>query len=332
MDAGSEEAAPAEHAGAAAGRARPGPLYERLPRGPHRLDRRAVAQHQRVRIHGAMVQAVAGSGYEAVSVRQVIALAGVSRRSFYEQFASRQDCFLATFDLIARQQLAAARRACSLVPGGPDSRLEAALGSCAASVVDDREAAALVMVEALTLGPAGTKRIRAAAGAWERLIGASLTGTALLPTPSGASAAALLGGLHGIMAARLRDAAPPPRALMAEELCWWALAPKVPVHGAEARRLSAALHHGTRRSAFASSSPRAGRARPPGGDRERLLAAALRAAARNPVGLLSAAQIADEAGLPLKAVFELFDDPDECLRLAVAGAGERLLAIAAAPA
>src|SRR5690348_8874337 len=86
-----------------------GALYKRLPRGPHRLDRRAVAQHQRVRIHGAMVQAVAGDGYDALSVRQVIALAGVSRRSFYEQFASKEACFLATFDVVARQQLASAR-------------------------------------------------------------------------------------------------------------------------------------------------------------------------------------------------------------------------------
>src|SRR5690242_16547313 len=78
------------------GAPRPAPLYKRLPRGPHRLGRRAVAQHQRLRIHGAMVQAVASGGYEALSVRQVIALAGVSRRSFYEQFASKQDCFLAT--------------------------------------------------------------------------------------------------------------------------------------------------------------------------------------------------------------------------------------------
>src|SRR5262249_21202872 len=122
---------------------RPAPLYKRLPRGPHRLGRRAVAQHQRLRIHGAMVQAVASDGYDALSVRLLIALAGVSRRSFYEQFASKQDCFLATFDVIARQQLASARLACARTGGGPERRLEAALATCASAVVADREAAAL---------------------------------------------------------------------------------------------------------------------------------------------------------------------------------------------
>ena len=50
-----------------------------------------------------MVEAVAADGYEATSVKQLIGLAGVSRRSFYEQFANKQECFLATFDLLAQR-------------------------------------------------------------------------------------------------------------------------------------------------------------------------------------------------------------------------------------
>ena len=55
-------------------------------------------RHQRNRMHGAMVEAVALRGYERTSVKQVVGLAGVSRRSFYEQFANKQECFLATYD------------------------------------------------------------------------------------------------------------------------------------------------------------------------------------------------------------------------------------------
>ena len=79
----------------------PAPLYERLPHGPHRLGVEAVARNQRSRMHGAMIEAVATNGYERTSVKQVVGLAGVSRRSFYEQFANKQECFLATFDVIA---------------------------------------------------------------------------------------------------------------------------------------------------------------------------------------------------------------------------------------
>jgi AcrR family transcriptional regulator len=45
-----------------------------------------------------MVEAVAERGYERTSVKQVIGLAGVSRRSFYEQFANKEECFLAVLD------------------------------------------------------------------------------------------------------------------------------------------------------------------------------------------------------------------------------------------
>src|SRR5271170_7931966 len=80
-------------------KARTGPIYKRLPHGPHRLERNEVILHQRARIHGAMVEAIACNGYEGTSVKQVIGLAGVSRRSFYEQFANKEACFLATCDL-----------------------------------------------------------------------------------------------------------------------------------------------------------------------------------------------------------------------------------------
>ena len=65
--------------------ARPGetpaaPLYQRLPHGPHRLGAEQVARNQRTRMHGAMIEAVAASGYERTSVKQVVGLAGVSRR------------------------------------------------------------------------------------------------------------------------------------------------------------------------------------------------------------------------------------------------------------
>src|ERR1700710_1829284 len=79
----------------------PAPLCQRLPHGPHRLAAGEVVRNQRTRMHGAMIEAVARHGYERTSVKQVVGLAGVSRRSFYEQFANKQECFLSTYDLIA---------------------------------------------------------------------------------------------------------------------------------------------------------------------------------------------------------------------------------------
>lgn len=326
MDAGPGEAAPGEHGGAPGAGERSAPLYKRLPRGPHHLGRRAVAQHQRARIQGAMVQAVTASGYDAVSVRQVIALAGVSRRSFYEQFASKQECFLATFDMIVHRHLAASGRACTGAAGDPEARLAAGLAGYAGTVAADPDAAALVLMAAPALGAPGTRRMRVAAAACEAAIGAALAGSRVIPSLRGATVPGLLGGLHGITAAALRAPAPPARETLGEQLGWWMIAPRVPADPGAARSLGRLLRESSRRSAPRRGADGSGGA--PRGDRERLLAAALRLTAREPVPLLSAAQIADEAGLPLEAFFELFDDREGCLRAALRDAGEQLLAIA----
>ena len=45
-----------------------------------------------------MVQVVAEKGYVATTVADIVERAGVSRRTFYEQFKSKEDCFLAGYD------------------------------------------------------------------------------------------------------------------------------------------------------------------------------------------------------------------------------------------
>ncbi|PTL55801.1 TetR/AcrR family transcriptional regulator [Paraconexibacter algicola] len=45
-----------------------------------------------------MAEVVAEHGYAKTSVAQVLRRAGVSRESFYEQFANKEDCFLAAYD------------------------------------------------------------------------------------------------------------------------------------------------------------------------------------------------------------------------------------------
>ncbi len=71
---------------------------ERLPSGRHHLTPDAVAASQQGRIMFAIVQAAAAKGYGATTVADVVERAGVSRRTFYEHFQSKEDCFLAAYD------------------------------------------------------------------------------------------------------------------------------------------------------------------------------------------------------------------------------------------
>ena len=82
-----------------------------LPRGPHSLTREEVEASQRGRLVTAMAHAVAEKGYGAVSVADVIARAGVSRKTFYVHFRDKLDCFLAAYDVGVEVLLATVRGA-----------------------------------------------------------------------------------------------------------------------------------------------------------------------------------------------------------------------------
>ena len=73
------------------------PSFERLPSGRHGLTREVVLASQRGRLLDAMMQVVADKGYAATSVADVVERAGVSRRTFYEQFPDKESCFLAAY-------------------------------------------------------------------------------------------------------------------------------------------------------------------------------------------------------------------------------------------
>src|SRR4051795_12849943 len=69
-----------------------------LPRGPHNLARDDVLASQRQRMLEAVAETVAAKGYPATTVGDVVAGAGVSRKTFYEHFRDKEECFLAAFD------------------------------------------------------------------------------------------------------------------------------------------------------------------------------------------------------------------------------------------
>jgi AcrR family transcriptional regulator len=71
---------------------------ERLPRGRHKLSRADVAGQQRQRMLTALADVLTERGYANTPVAAVIERAGVSRETFYQQFASKQDCFIAAFE------------------------------------------------------------------------------------------------------------------------------------------------------------------------------------------------------------------------------------------
>lgn len=79
----------------------PAPGLARLPPGRHGLSREFVAKNQRDRLTAGMIAAVAEHGFHEATITQIAAAAGVSRRTFYGYFSSKEECFFDTFGQVA---------------------------------------------------------------------------------------------------------------------------------------------------------------------------------------------------------------------------------------
>jgi len=84
-----------------------GEKLHRLPPGRHGLSREFVTQNQRERLIAGSIAAVAQGGFRETTVTDISAAAGVSRRTFYAYFQTKEECFLATFDLLEGHLFAA---------------------------------------------------------------------------------------------------------------------------------------------------------------------------------------------------------------------------------
>jgi AcrR family transcriptional regulator len=129
-----------------------------LPRGRHAAPRPVVRHAQRTRMLAAMVQAVADKGYARVVVADVIERAGVSRKTFYEQFANKDECFLAAYDAAVDDLLATIDEALdTLAPdwlGAHRAAVHAYLEALAASP----QFAKALLIEVLGAGPEALNR------------------------------------------------------------------------------------------------------------------------------------------------------------------------------
>lgn len=183
-------------------RARGAALYKKLPHGPHGMERGAVARNQRVRMYGAMIESVARKGYAKTSVADVIALAGVSRRAFYEHFANKEACFIATHNIAAR------RTSKALLHGweserGWANRLHASCRAVLTDIERHPKSSHLVMVDVLGLGRRSYDCIRAYNALFERSV---VTGFVLSPDGAMCSPVApraIVGGVRHVLHSRI---------------------------------------------------------------------------------------------------------------------------------
>jgi AcrR family transcriptional regulator len=170
----------------------------KLTGGPHGIPRPVVSKIQRDRLMRAMARTVAEYGYQDTTVRRLLGRAGLSRRTYYELFEDKEDCFLAAYDEVIDHVMGVVVE--SYEEGSsPEERIERGLRAFLQFCSDEPDVARMCIVEVLAAGPAARAR---RAQTMERLAGlmeealSEIRGDKAL---SKLAAQGLIGGVHELI-------------------------------------------------------------------------------------------------------------------------------------
>lgn len=206
---------------------------EQLPPGRHGLPREAVAENQRERLLNGVVEAVAERGYNATTIAAITKVAKISRRTFYEHFEDKQECFLAAYAMIEAHLLESMLAAPGAGEEWPE-RVRARLAALLEVLSHDEAVTRCFMVEPLSAGGEVAARYREGMG---------LLAAALRPEPPPSQLnmevrdQALIGGIATLIVRRLGSVGAAHLPELLPDLTELALAPYMDRR--EAKRLAA---------------------------------------------------------------------------------------------
>jgi AcrR family transcriptional regulator len=134
---------------------------DRLPPGRHGLPRAFVAENQRERLLNGVVETVAEHGYNATTIARITAAAKISRRTFYEYFEGKEDCFGAAYEMIEAHVLDSMLAAPGAGEPWPE-RVRARLAALLDALARDAAVARCFLIEPLAAGGEVAARYREA--------------------------------------------------------------------------------------------------------------------------------------------------------------------------
>jgi AcrR family transcriptional regulator len=137
------------------------PELARLPPGRHGLPREFVAHNQRERLIAGLAEAVAENGYAGTTIAHITRHAAVSRRTFYEHFNSKDECFVAAYDTVMAELRQRVDQAFNDEDDWPQA-IQAGIAAMLEFLTTEPHLARLRMVESLVAGPVVVERYDAA--------------------------------------------------------------------------------------------------------------------------------------------------------------------------
>ena len=115
----------------------------------------AHAREVRSRLESGLAASVAEKGLAATTIADVARLAGTSKRTFYEHFTDKEDCFLALYRSRSDELMAAIEDAVSPASAPATVRLQGAARAFLGFVLADRALGRAHVVDVTTIGERG---------------------------------------------------------------------------------------------------------------------------------------------------------------------------------
>jgi AcrR family transcriptional regulator len=180
------------------------PELARLPPGRHGLPREFVVRNQRERLIAGLAEAIAENGYAGTTIAHITRHAAVSRRTFYEHFSSKDECFVVAYDTVMEELRSRVSAAFEAEEDWPHA-VKAGIGAMLEFLAAEPHLARLCMVEALVAGPVVVERYDAAIQSFVPYFKQGREGRApeVLSRLSPTTEEALVGGMVSLISRRI---------------------------------------------------------------------------------------------------------------------------------
>jgi AcrR family transcriptional regulator len=170
----------------------------RLPPGRHGLPREFVTRNQRDRLAAGTIAVVAERGLNASTITQIAAAAGVSRRTFYSYFSSKEECFFAAYDTIV-EHLGIATDAAAAEQAEWSGMVTAKLGASLEFLAANPDLARFCLIAPQRAGETVASRYRDGMGKVVAYLCEGMPPAPATKAPSDAVATSLVGGMVALV-------------------------------------------------------------------------------------------------------------------------------------
>ncbi len=171
-----------------------------------------------------MMRTVADEGYGRTSVEAVLRRAGVSRLTFYQQFADKEDCFLQAYDTAVAQLMAIVLEAYRQ-PKQWAERVRFGLEALLETLSNEPDLARMAMVEVLAAGPRAIARYTNAVNSFMPLFEAGRTETRYGTQLPSQTERVIVGGIASVITHRVAAGEAERLCELLPDLLYFALTP-----------------------------------------------------------------------------------------------------------